>query len=125
MYQQGYNQSYDQYGSYGQYRSQYSGFDSRSGGTYVSPPPKPQGPAAPRVVLDEYNSDLNFVIEDDGVTGSSLHKDGFEFMWGGARATHGVRSGKVKTYQLQDIFSVVSRYPAAGQCFQNTRYPAV
>ena len=50
----------------------------------------------PCIVLDDYNSDLNFVIEPDGVTGSSLHKDGFEYMWAGARATHGIRTGKVR-----------------------------
>ena len=88
MYQQGYSQSYNQYGSYGHYDSQQAGFDSR-GPSYDATP-------APRIVLDDYNSDLNFVIEADGVTGSSLHKDGFEYMWAGARATHGVRTGKVK-----------------------------
>ena len=97
MYQRGYNQGYDQYGSYNQYESQHSGFDSRSSGpSYGSAVPyESSRPAAPRIVFDDYNSDLNFVIEADGVTGSSLHKDGFEYMWGGARATHGVRSGKV------------------------------
>lgn len=49
-----------------------------------------------KVYLDDYNSDLNFVIEEDGLTGSCLHKDGFEFIWAGARATHGVSRGKVK-----------------------------
>ena len=97
MYQRGYNQGYDQYGSYNQYESQHSGFDSRSSGpSYGSAVHyESSRPAAPRIVFDDYNSDLNFVIEADGVTGSSLHKDGFEYMWGGARATHGVRSGKV------------------------------
>lgn len=47
------------------------------------------------VFLDDYNSDLNFVIESGGVTGSSLHKNGFEYIWAAARATHGVSSGKV------------------------------
>lgn len=47
------------------------------------------------VFLDEYNSDLNFVIESDGVTGSSQHKNGFEYIWAGARATQGVSRGKV------------------------------
>ena len=49
-----------------------------------------------RITLDDYNSDLNFVIEHDGVTGSSLHSDGFEYLWAGARATHGVSKGKVR-----------------------------
>ena len=47
------------------------------------------------VCLDAYNSDLNFVIETDGVTGASLHENGFEYIWAGARATHGVSRGKV------------------------------
>ena len=103
MYQQGYNQSYDQRGSYSQYGSQYAGFDSRGPSYDVS--------SAPRIVLDEYNSDLNFVIEPDGVTGSSLHKDGFEYMWAGARATHGVRSGKVKLRFYYRILSWIYSPP--------------
>ncbi len=51
--------------------------------------------AFPGVFLDDYNSDLNFVIDSDGVSGSSLHKNGFEYIWAGARATHGVSRGKV------------------------------
>lgn len=48
-----------------------------------------------RVCLDDYNSDINFVIESDGVSGSSLHRNGFEYIWAGGRATRGVSSGKV------------------------------
>ena len=55
------------------------------------------------IVLDEYNSDLNFVVESDGVTGSSLHKNGFEYIWAGARATHGVSRGKVLCYKYNYI----------------------
>ena len=51
--------------------------------------------AGTRVLLDHHNCDLNFVIEPDGLTGSTLHKNGFEYLWAGARATHGVRTGKV------------------------------
>ena len=50
------------------------------------------------VFLDDYNSDLNFVIESDGVSGSPMHKNGFEYIWAGARATHGVSTGKVLYY---------------------------
>lgn len=89
MYQQHYNQNYGQHGSYNPYQGQYGGYNSDYTGSSSYA-------AQPRIVLDEYNSDLNFVIEQDGVTGSSLHKDGFEYMWAGARATYGVRSGKVK-----------------------------
>lgn len=87
MYQQGYNQNYNQYGSYGHHDGLNTG--------YVSGRQPYVASADPRIVLDDYNSDLNFVIEPDGLTGSSLHKDGFEYMWAGARATHGVKSGKV------------------------------
>ncbi|KAL9951445.1 hypothetical protein ACROYT_G044106 [Oculina patagonica] len=89
MYQQHYNQNYGQHGPYSQYPGQYAGYSSDPTG------PSSYGAQSPRIVLDDYNSDLNFVIEPDGVTGSSLHKDGFEYMWAGARATYGVRSGKV------------------------------
>ena len=89
MYRQEYSQNYGQPESYGQYHGQYTSYntDSAAPSSYGS---------QPRIVLDEYNSDLNFVIEPDGVTGSSLHKDGFEYMWAGARATHGIRTGKVR-----------------------------
>ena len=104
MYRQEYNQNYGQHESYGQYHGQYAGYntDSAAPGSYGS---------QPRIVLDDYNSDLNFVIEPDGVTGSSLHKDGFEYMWAGARATHGIRTGKVrsnKTLVHSDVESVNS-----------------
>ena len=89
MYRQQYSQNYGQPESYSQYHGQYASYntDSAAPSSYAS---------QPRIVLDEYNSDLNFVIEPDGVTGSSLHKDGFEYMWAGARATHGIRTGKVR-----------------------------
>ncbi|PFX28039.1 heterogeneous nuclear ribonucleoprotein U-like protein 1 [Stylophora pistillata] len=82
MYQREYNQSYGQDGSYNQYHGNYGGYNSYA-------------PPSPRIVLDDYNSDLNFVVDPGGVTGSSLHENGFEYMWAGARATHGVRAGKV------------------------------
>lgn len=97
MYKQKYNQNYGQHGSYSRYHGrQYGGYRSDSAA------PSSYG-AQPRIVLDDYNSDLNFVIEPDGVKGSSLHKDGFEYMWAGARATYGVRTGKVQ-------YPIKSRY---------------
>ena len=92
MYQLEYNQSYGQHGSYNQYHGNYGGYNSYA-------------PPSPRIVLDDYNSDLNFVVEPGGVTGSSLHENGFEYMWAGARATHGVRAGKVRTYITLDLFT--------------------
>lgn len=99
MYQQQYNQNYGQQGSYSQYHGQYAGYSSHSTGS-------DSYGASPVIVLDEYNSDLNFVIEPDGVTGSSLHKDGFEYMWAGARATHGVRTGKVKSSVIEGVIEL-------------------
>ena len=89
MYRQEYNQNYGQHESSSQYHGQYAGYNTDSA------VPSSYG-AQSRICLDDYNSDLNFVIEPDGVTGSSLHKDGFEYMWAGARATHGIRTGKVR-----------------------------
>ena len=86
MYRQEYNQNYGQHESYGQY----AGYNTDSAA------PSSSHGSEPRIVLDDYNSDLNFVIAPDGVTGSSLHKNGFEYMWAGARATHGIRTGKVR-----------------------------
>ena len=68
------------------------------------------------VFLDDYNSDLNFVIEPDGVSGSSMHKNGFEYIWAGARATHGVSTGKVlkckheitKTTDIYDLYKIIN-----------------
>ncbi|CAG5116918.1 unnamed protein product [Candidula unifasciata] len=49
-----------------------------------------------RVALDDYNSDLNFVVCDHGYGASTLNYPlGFRLMWAGARATHGVCKGKV------------------------------
>ena len=78
MYHQGFSQPYGSYSD-----------------PYAAPPSTQAPPESVNVILDDYNSDLNFVIQPDGVTGASLHQNGFEYIWGGARGTHGVRSGKV------------------------------
>ena len=98
MYGQPYSENYNQYRSQVPYENQNTDFDCKGDvfGRDVS--------HAPGIVLDDYNSDLNFVIESDGVTGSSLHNDGFEYMWAGARATHGVKTGKVECYRQQYCF---------------------
>lgn len=102
MYQQEYNQNYGQHGSHNQYDGHHGGHNSNlaENNSY-----------APRIVLDDYNSDLNFVVEPGGVTGSSLHQDGFEYMWAGARATHGVRTGKVKRLIYLERYICVCRIP--------------
>nr|XP_006819056.1 PREDICTED: heterogeneous nuclear ribonucleoprotein U-like protein 1-like [Saccoglossus kowalevskii] len=50
---------------------------------------------ANRITLDDYNSDLHISIGPDGVTGWDMHDKGFEYLWAGVRASHGVARGKV------------------------------
>ena len=40
------------------------------------------------------NSDLHFMINEDGLGGCSLSKEGFANLWAAARATWGVKGGK-------------------------------
>ncbi|XP_047125522.1 uncharacterized protein LOC100202074 [Hydra vulgaris] len=49
----------------------------------------------PRITLDSYNSELHVQIEENGFVGSIMRGEGFEYMWGGVRASHGVIKGKV------------------------------
>ena len=49
----------------------------------------------PCITLDPYNSELHIHIEENGFVGSIMRGEGFEYMWGGVRATHGVIKGKV------------------------------
>ncbi|GFS39320.1 heterogeneous nuclear ribonucleoprotein U-like protein 1 [Trichonephila inaurata madagascariensis] len=46
------------------------------------------------VKLDAYNSDLNLIIDASCYSATPMHNEGFAFMWAGARATHGVTTGK-------------------------------
>jgi len=46
------------------------------------------------VYLSIDNSDLNFLINEDGLGGSSLSKEGFANMWAASRASWGVKGGK-------------------------------
>ena len=48
-----------------------------------------------KVTLDNYNCDLHFNIDESGLVGWTLHDKGFEYLWGGCRGTHGVKTGKV------------------------------
>lgn len=47
------------------------------------------------VQLDRYISDLSLVISDNGVKAQPFTEHGFAFMWTGAKATYGVKAGKV------------------------------
>ena len=50
-----------------------------------------------KVVLDWYNSDLSLVIDPETrCSATPLSTEGFGFIWSGARATHGFKSGKVR-----------------------------
>lgn len=59
------------------------------------------------------NCDLNLRVRDDGLKAHPLTVEGFGFMWSGARAMFGVKSGKV-AYEVkvseQSLFCAVSRY---------------
>eukprot|EP00117_Sycon_ciliatum_P048954 scpid42563/ scgid34787/ Heterogeneous nuclear ribonucleoprotein U-like protein 1; Adenovirus early region 1B-associated protein 5; E1B-55 kDa-associated protein 5 len=50
----------------------------------------------PNIQLDSFNSDLNFIVHDSGLSGSS-HRGaaGFGYMWAGARANRGAKRGRV------------------------------
>lgn len=48
-----------------------------------------------RIKLDHYNCDLHFNSDETGLVGWPLHTNGFEYLWGGGRATHGAKNGKV------------------------------
>ena len=43
------------------------------------------------VKLDDYISDLNLEITNGGYSCAPMSKDGFCYMWAGAKATYGIR----------------------------------
>eukprot|EP00397_Hematodinium_sp_SG-2012_P023410 GEMP01024318.1.p1 GENE.GEMP01024318.1~~GEMP01024318.1.p1 ORF type:complete len:487 (+),score=117.30 GEMP01024318.1:125-1585(+) len=50
------------------------------------------------VTLDQWDSHLDCAISDDGLEAMCLHTDGFQYMWKGARSTHGAIAG---TYMFE------------------------
>merc|ERR1712168_435248 len=55
-----------------------------------------------QVVIDPYVCDLNCVVTENGTSGHTLAKNGFNFMWAGAKANKGAKGGKVG-YELKVI----------------------
>ena len=50
----------------------------------------------PFIKLCTYNSELHMCISPDQYEAWNMSGPGFEYMWGGLRATHGVSKGKVR-----------------------------
>jgi len=57
--------------------------------------------------LDSYTCDLNFIVNEDGCGGHNLVKNGFAYMWAGAKANKGAKGGKicyeVKLIEKQEV----------------------
>ena len=81
--------------------------------------------SAGNVELDRYNSELHIALSNNNKVGEVIKGDGFQYMWGGVRATCGVTKGMVsktiffrfvKNYvpglipmdSLELVFSVIS-----------------
>ncbi len=50
---------------------------------------------APDVLIDQFNSDLNLIIDKDCLLAYPISGDGFCSMWAGCRANYGVNGSKV------------------------------
>merc|ERR1711962_662312 len=48
-----------------------------------------------QVVIDPYVCDLNFVVTENGTSGHTLAKNGFNYLWAGAKANKGAKGDKI------------------------------
>jgi len=62
------------------------------------------------VALDPYTSDMNFIITNEGTKGYTLNKNGFSYMWAGARANKGAKGGKIG-YELKVVGLIETDLP--------------
>lgn len=61
---------------------------------------KEETPSTSDVELDRYNSELHISLSDNNKVGEIIKGDGFQYMWGGVRATCGVTKGMVSNLLL-------------------------
>ena len=63
-----------------------------------------------KVELDSYNSELHVKLSQDNLVGEILKGDGFQYMWGGVRGTHGVKRGMVRMLLCLNLGKVLSPF---------------
>jgi len=68
--------------------------------------------------LDQWDSHLDMRISDSGLEATCLHKEGFQYMWKGARATHGVIGGAFY-YEVKIVQSLAVDMPDTAPKNQN------
>jgi len=72
----------------------------------------------PNVGLDAYDSHLDLRINPDGLGATCLHTDGFQYMWKGSRATHGVRGGAYM-FEVRVVEALPVSMPDTAKATQN------
>jgi len=60
------------------------------------------------IQLDRYNSELHVRMTENNTVGEIVNGAGFEYMWGGARATHGVKRGMVRILLIYYKFLLIN-----------------
>ena len=74
--------------------------------------------AVANIRLDDYNSELHINFQEDYLVASNMEGSGFEYMWGGVRATHGVSQGKVCSLSYEyTITQLMSLLKTSGKFF--------